>query len=300
MTFNALKKDERVKNCNAIIIGKKRLSAQASVFILGMQDLNTFANRTGISVIEGRYFKPDTFNEVLVGSKLAKVMHYKVGDTIELSPDKFYTITGIYSTLISMLNTGVLVHKDEAQHILKKHNHVSMIFLGLYDRDSQEEFIEKFNSEHKRLQASKSGELTQNFTSMQNVVHLIDAITLLTLLVAVAVMMNTFIMATSERTKEIGVLSAIGWGRSKIVTVFVFEAIILSWISAIVGYLSAYPTIALMQKYFISLHAYLPQEPEPNIIPMLLLIATSIGAISALFPTLYATKISISKAIRYE
>jgi len=112
--------------------------------------------------------------------------------------------------------------------------------------------------------------------------------------------MNTFIMATSERTKEIGVLSAIGWGRSKIVAVFMLEAVVLAWISAIIGYLSAYPTIALMQKYFISLHAYLPQNPEAGIIPMLVLITTSIGAISALFPALYATKINISEAIRYE
>ena len=298
--LDELLKNSDIKYCNSLIVGKKKISKQASVFIMGMQDPLSFANRAGISIVKGRVFSAEKHNEVIIGSKLAKVMKYKIGDMIELGVDKQYKVVGIYTTWISFLNSSLFIYLNEAQQILNKNKQISILFVSLNKNIDKNEFIKSFNLNNKRLEATVSGDLVQNFTSIKNIGLLINAITMITLAIAVAVMINTFIMATTERTKEIGILSAIGWSKTQIIVIFIVEAILLSYLSAIIGFLSTYPTLIFMQSHFISLHTYLPSSPEFSVIPTLALTITVVGVISALFPALYATKIEISKAFRYE
>ena len=48
-------------------------------------------------------------------------------------------------------------------------------------------------------------------------------------------MLNTMIMSVFERTKEIGVLRAIGWGRWRVVKMILMESILLSLLGGVVG-----------------------------------------------------------------
>ena len=122
----------------------------------------------------------------------------------------------------------------------------------------------------------------------------------MTLLIAVAVLLNTFIMAISERTKEVGILSAIGWSRQMIVSIFLVESLLLSFGGGIIGYMCSYPVMSILLNNFANISMYLPEAPSLDIFSNVLLMSLFIGFFSALFPALYATKINISKAIRHE
>ena len=150
------------------------------------------------------------------------------------------------------------------------------------------------------MRAIESQQLPDTLSPMKSIFYFSKIVSILTLLIAIAVLLNTFIMAISERTKEVGILSAIGWPRYMIISIFLVESLLLSFGGGIIGYLCSYPVMSILLSNFTAIGMYLPETPSINIFFNVLLMSLFIGLLSALFPALYGTKINIAKAIRHE
>ena len=128
------------------------------------------------------------------------------------------------------------------------------------------------------------------------------------LLIALVIINNSFMVATFERSMEIGTMRAFGAQKRFITGLFVTEAIALSFISSVIGSLGAYILLAYLHKTGIpSTHdviTFLFAGPRlyPHIFGRFFIIGpavvTILAAISSLYPALFASRIPPAQAMQ--
>ncbi len=289
--------DEIINN-DSLLIGRKRIKERVSVFILGVSSFNAIA-QLGFSLVDGDSLA-DGGRGILIGAKMAETFGLSVGDSLELGSATKHKINGIYSSWLSFLNSGIIMNIGSAQTLLAKVDKVSLLLLTLQDASETGSVVDEINKKFPKMRAIESQQLPNYFGSFKSVLYFSKIVSLMTLFIAVAILLNTFLMAINERTKEIGILSAIGWSRRMIVSVFFVEALILSLGGGLIGYLSSYPVMMILQNVFSNIYMYLPQAPGIHILFNVALMCLAVSLFSLIFPILHATKIHIAKAIRHE
>jgi len=298
-TTEAITHMREIRSYDSLLIGRKRLQAKSRVFILGVSNFQAFAQRLGFNIVRGRALN-DTSREIVIGEKLAKVYDLGVGSKVELDSGEKYLIVGIYSSWLNFLNSGIVIDLKYAQQLMDKPDKTSLLFLTLKDTTKTVEVIHKINKEFLDMRAIESEQLPNYLGPLKSTFYFSKIVSMMTLLIAVAVLLNTFIMAISERTKEVGILSAIGWSRQMIILIFLVESLLLSFGGGIIGYVCSYPVMYILLNNFSNISMYLPGAPSIDIFFNVLLMSLIIGILSVLFPALYGTKINIAKAIHHE
>jgi putative ABC transport system permease protein len=116
------------------------------------------------------------------------------------------------------------------------------------------------------------------------------------LLMGVLMVLNTLLMAVLERTREIGILSAIGWSKQRIMGALVIEGFILSAFGSVAGVvlgiagahlLSAVPAIG----------RYVAVKPTIGLIAATALAAVILGILGSFYPAFVATRQSPAAAL---
>lgn len=126
------------------------------------------------------------------------------------------------------------------------------------------------------------------------------------LVVAAVGVVNTMVMAILERTREIGVMRAVGARRSTVSRVFTFEAALLGFLGGVIGLGIGYGVV-LIANPFINKQLTSNNVQSSNIItlPLWLIIGvvaltTGIGFLAGLYPARRAAKLDPVEALRYE
>jgi len=104
-----------------------------------------------------------------------------------------------------------------------------------------------------------------------------------------------------ERTKEIGIMKAIGARNKDIMFIFVFEAGLLGLLGGVLGVIFGYFIASLAGQIaasagYSSLYPIFPN----SLIFGCIFFAFSVGALSGLFPAIRASKLNPTDALRYE
>ena len=145
-----------------------------------------------------------------------------------------------------------------------------------------------------------------NLTTIQSFMILIDSFILF---LASFVIINTMMMAVFERTREIGMLKALGMPESGIIRLFGMEGILIGCIGSGLGAFFGWVVSTIVSKIGIDLTSQMegidmPLEyiihPETGIetVVMTILLAEIIAGIAALIPALKIRKQSAAEALR--
>jgi len=135
---------------------------------------------------------------------------------------------------------------------------------------------------------------------------IIGAIGGIVLFVAALGIINTMIMATYERTREIGIMRACGATRANIRNLFIFEAGLLGFLGGVIGLILSYGLakignsignqIALAQNIPINNIISFP----PWLVVSVIALTTIIGILAGLIPAIRASRLDPVEALRYE
>ncbi|MCX6065589.1 MAG: ABC transporter permease [Chloroflexi bacterium] len=128
---------------------------------------------------------------------------------------------------------------------------------------------------------------------------MLDGISLIAIAAGGLSVLNTMLMSVFERTREIGVLRALGWRRAAVLVMILREAVLLGLLGGLAGIALSFGLIALMK-----LNAALGSWVDPvwswDIFARAFLLSIFLGAIGGLYPAYRATRLQPVEALRYE
>ncbi|MHC1783150.1 MAG: ABC transporter permease [Anaerolineaceae bacterium] len=221
-----------------------------------------------------------------------------VGESIDIGGSR-YKIVGIYESNVSWEELGGVITLRDAQTLTGKPRKVTMYGVKLADNVDAEKMVEKINTSNPDIHASLSGDFVDQMADMQNTYAMMDGMNFMAILIGGLGVMNTMLMAVLERTREIGVMRALGWRRRNILGLIMRESILLGLAGGILGVV-----IATFFGFIISITPgsvgmYAPSYSFGLIIQSILA-AVALGLVGGLYPAYKATKQEPVEALRYE
>jgi ABC-type lipoprotein release transport system permease subunit len=156
-------------------------------------------------------------------------------------------------------------------------------------------------------------ELQPDLAMMTDYVHQIYGFFMGIILAALAFgIINTMLMVVLERTKELGMLTAIGMNKRKVFSMIMLESVFLSLTGGITGMIAGWITIILTAKNGINFaqyaegmeafgySAHIFPEISAGFFVMVMLLIIITGIASSVYPALKALKLDPAEAIRTE
>jgi len=235
---------------------------------------------------------------VLLGSQAAESMHKKVGDTLRLTQN-VYRIIGIYQTGDAFEDSGAVLKLEDSQALLGKARQVSLFYIQLKDPGMKASFQERISKRYPDLLLAG----TKEFASKQGMVDALKgtvwAIGGMAILIGGVGMMNSQLMAVFERTREIGVLRAVGWSGRRVLFMILGESVLVSLTGGLVGCVLGW----LFLTAFASVLQYFGGSVGNIKLPLIaqaFSVVLVLGIIGGIYPAWKASRLQPVEAIRYE
>lgn len=236
--------------------------------------------------------------QINLGRIMANALQKKVGDTIELSGRRF-RVVGIFETGVSWEEIGGVVSLRDAQAIVGKPRQVTMLAVRTNDPTQAEQLVQEINQRYPAVRADLTGDFVEQLPDMQYTNLIMGAISIISIFVGGLAVLNTMLMAVLERTREIGVLRAVGWAKGRVLGMILRESLLLGILGGISGVAVAFLLAGVM-----SILPGLGEAVTPiwssDIFIRASLVALLLGLIGGLYPAYRATKLLPTEALRYE
>jgi putative ABC transport system permease protein len=247
----------------------------------------------GFRFLSGGPFRgPD---DVLIDEFYAKQNKLHVGDTVVLL-NRPWHVSGIYEP--GML-TRVVVPLDTLQDLTANTGKVSMIYVKLDDSSKTDQVVSQLRDVLKDYRIYSMEEFTSLF-SVSNVPLLqgfIWVVIGLGVVVGFLTILSSMYTAVLERTREIGVLKALGASPAYILNILLREAALLAIAGSILGILLSYVSR-------VAIHNLVPASLIQAIVPRWWPIAGAIALVGALLgalgPGLKAARQDAIEALAYD
>lgn len=197
--------------------------------------------RTGI--ISGEFLQADDREGILIGEALAKNLSRSVGDQVTLMvntssgdvAEQTFTIRGIYSTGTPAYDrSNVFMPLSKAQAISQTEGYASTIFVLLQNVDMTPAVRAALTSDQYKISTYETANQMIIETEKLSQAYMV-VLYLIVLAITATVIVNTLVMAVFERTREIGILAALGMRSRRIMSMFFIESAILAIGGTIIG-----------------------------------------------------------------
>lgn len=252
----------------------------------------------GAKITSGRLYENE--NEVALGRIAAKNYNLSINDYIKIK-DKEYLIVGIFESGVTMQDGGAATVIREAQRLNDmKENQVSMAMVKVKSGFEPRAVADKIEEADKGLigivDVADIGNIDQGLTIIDSISWAISA---LAMIIGGVGVMNTIIMSVFERTREIGVLRALGWKKRRIMAMILGEAVIIALAAVIIGTLLGLLIVWLTMQTDMG-QSWLDLSYKPLVFLQALLVALVVVIIGAVYPAYRASRFSPMEALRYE
>jgi ABC-type lipoprotein release transport system permease subunit len=229
----------------------------AGVRIIGIDPLSEANAPYREGLLSGEFLTPEDREGLLLGQRLADKLGLKTGDQVNLSvntsngevDEQPFTIRGIYTTETAGFDSfTVFLPLAKAQTFTQAQNHASTIFVLLEDKSRTEAVISSLQApDYQVLSWTKMNELLLSTEEMASSYMVLFYLIILG--ITATVIVNALIMSVFERTREIGILSAIGMRGRRIMAMFLAESTLLAIGGIVMGLILGGLVIAYLTKY---------------------------------------------------
>ncbi|MGC9517079.1 MAG: ABC transporter permease [Methanomicrobiales archaeon] len=254
---------------------------------------------SGIKITEGRAFSASDAKEIIIGKVASEKLNKTVGDTITLNGDE-YKITGIFQTGDLQQDGGAFISINNLQEIEEKEDKVTMIYVKIKnDAD--------VNQVTKSIEDKYGNDITtiaslEDLQSVDQGLNTIDtaswAISLLAIVIGGIGVINTMIMSVYERTREIGVLKAVGWKNKRILAMILGESLVLTLVAGLVGAIMG--VLAIQVLLAMGMSGFIQPVYTPDVFIRAFGVALIVGLIGGFYPAYRASQLPPTEALRYE
>ena len=292
-----IEKVEGVRRATGVLFIVSQVGDRPYFMVFGVksQDLPI----VGAEITDGLAFSEQSEDEIILGKVASKEMNRIIGDELDLGENKFQII-GIFETGSALHDSGSMLSLGVLQKMQKKEGQLTMIYVELEEDVDIERVCQQIEENHPDLVTIKS---VAEFSKVDKGLEILDEVSLIVSFLAIMIggigVMNTMMMSVYERTREIGVLRAVGWKRRRVLSIILGESILLCLFAILFGSLMGVLGVKLLV-----LHPMVRGLLEPmytwSIFARALLVALLVGLVGALYPAYKASKLPPSEALRYE
>jgi putative ABC transport system permease protein len=254
--------------------------------------------------IEGRRFR-DGQQEMILGDLLAASLGKKVGDTIDMQGSSF-TVVGIYHGRSALEAGAIIMPLGELQKLASLEGKVTAFHVRLKPSSPAEPQEQRLQRAETFIETALPGlhavPAAERASTNQLVVLAHAAAwgtSSIALLVAALGIANTMAMSVFERTKEIGVLRALGWRRGRVLGLILLEAIALGAAGGIAGMLLGWAALRVLASLRQSASIVSASLPVHTLLDGLG-IAVLAGVFSGLLPAWRGAQLSPVEALRHD
>ncbi|HKM26060.1 MAG TPA: FtsX-like permease family protein [Thiopseudomonas sp.] len=275
-------------------------TARASIAIMGIEP----ARYKGIIELE-EYLQEGRFsvgaNNVLIGRQLAEDLGLRAGDKLRLDAgDNRQTVmdvAGIFELGVRELDSRyVYTDLKQAQSLLNLPGGITILELKIADVFAAEYWaqrIKKLTGLHVQSWMESNGQLLNALRSQTMTTQMIRVFVALSVIFGIA---SVLAVSVVQRTREIGILRAMGSSQQQILRVFLLQGGLLGLAGSLLGVAVGFTLVqvfnGLGERLFLI-------RLEPSMVLSAIAIATAAGVIAAMVPARRAANYDPAVAIRY-
>jgi len=285
-----------VKDAAGIYIGMVSVPNARFFTLIGVNSNDT--EFSDVRITQGTSFNNDE-KELILGKISAERLNKTVNETLEVNGEEF-KITGIFETGDPNQDEGAMSSLQTVQELVDDIGNISMIYVKVESGVDVDEITTKIDDEY--------GDNITTVTSISDLETIADAldmidnaswaISLLAIIIGGIGIINTMIMSVYERTREIGVLKAVGWKNRRILGMILGESIVLTISAGIIGSLVGFIGIELLVSG--GMLGGMTPVYTLDTFAKAFAVAIIVGLIGGFYPAWRASRLPPTEALRYE
>ena len=287
-----------VANAVGVLLETEKINAANPLFLeIGIDpgDLSHF----GVTVVAGKPYGATANHQVMLGWRAAQNLGLHVGARFE-GNGTWNTVTGIFSTGIAYGDLGAMFPLPALQARNRVAGSVTLIFVKVVPGFSIPKVEKSLTSSHPELTtirtASEFGRADRNLVFLQAAA---TGSTVLAILIGAVIVGNTMLLSLFERTREFGLLRAIGWTRTRVVFLVVGEGIVLAVAGSATGVGLSFAATSVLE-HLPQLTGVLHANYTQGAFWRGLYTGLGMAVIGALYPALRAANLTPLKALSHE
>jgi putative ABC transport system permease protein len=254
-----------------------------------------------MKVTAGKVPAAGDVRSVVLGQALAEVLGKRPGDVVELSGELF-RVAAVSKQASVIDDHSVMMPLSELQRLLGREGRVSGFYIRIDrpgDPRRMADVRAALSAQAPELSFVESGEIARQ-THITRLLHAMAwGSSVIALAMAFVIVLNTLLMAVNERTREIALLSAIGWNASRVMAIIVLEGVMLAAAGSVMGV-----GLGLAGLRWMTRHPQIGGFLQPDVTPELILeaigMALLVGALGGLYPAWRAVRMRPMELLRGE
>ena len=269
-----------------------------------------FSDVQHFTIAQGRDLRAGEKSSVVLGWRVYKDAFgedMRLGANIEMAGKKLRIVGILAETGNSQSDSSMIMSIETLRDITDSpKDHMTMILAKVVEdpKGTAKDIEDKLEDVHKEkfFVAMTTDQVLNQINQMFGVISIVLAgIAGISLLVAAFGIMNTMLMSVLERTREIGIMKAIGATNHRILSMFLIESSMVGFIGGAVGVIIGYTmSFGLSATSIKFLGLNLSVQFNPILIVSMLAFATFVGALAGTYPARRASKMDPVEALRYE
>ena len=280
---------------------RKGMSQGSNVTIRGVSPMS-FKLRSGFQTVAGRLFQPG-LTEAVVSKRIAeRFQGLEVGDRFRIQTTD-YTVVGLFDSAGKAFESEIWVDVNSLTSTTKRDSY-SSVLLRAKDQNALTALSKRISEDqklHLKAVSERSFYEDQQGVASGALKGLAVFIALIMAIGAAFAGMNTMYAAVARRTKEIGTLRVLGFGRLSILIAFLLESVSIALIGAVIGILLALPLnfVSTGTSNWVTFSEIAFNfRVTTDLMILALIFGAIIGFIGSLLPSIRAARFKIVDALR--
>jgi len=281
---------------------RKGMSQGSNVTVRGVGPMS-FKLRSGFKTVAGRLFQPG-LTEAVVSKRIAeRFQGLEIGDKFKIQTTD-YTVVGLFDSAGKAFESEIWVDINSLASTTKRTEAFSSALLRVKDQNALSALTKRITDDPK-LHLKATSERTFYEQQQGQASGALKALAVfITFIMAVGAGfagMNTMYAAVARRTKEIGTLRVLGFGRVSILIAFLLESVSIALIGATIGILLSLPLnfVSTGTSNWVTFSEIAFNfRVTPDLMIWGLMFGAVIGFVGSLLPSIRASRFRIVDALR--
>jgi len=269
-----------------------------------------FADVQGFEIETGRWMDTDEKYSVVIGNIAAYNLFsedVRLKDKLEIK-DTTVKVVGIMKEIGNYQDdTMVVISLETLRNIVEEEEEITMILVKVKNVEEVEEVAEDIEEDLEKTYGEKmftvmtAQQIVEQVGSIIGIISVfLGGVAAISLLVAGIGIANTMFMSIMERTREIGIMKAIGATNRTVLVMFLTESVLIGLIGGAIGCTIGIGMSKVIDRFSSFYGIQVKTAVTLELLFIGLIFSMVVGIISGFLPARKAAKLQPVEALRYE